>query len=96
MGLYGERIGALHMVLPDKKIAKNVKSQIRSIIRNNYSTPPHHGAAIVTTILSNKELHDKWKEELKQISLNLNNMRWKLRHTLEKNDTPGDWKHITD
>jgi len=75
MGLYGERVGALHMVLPESKTARNVKSQIRSIIRNNYSTPPHHGAAIVTTILSNKELNDKWKEELKEISVNLKNMR---------------------
>jgi aspartate/tyrosine/aromatic aminotransferase len=54
MGLYGERIGALHMVTSDKDTAAKVLSQIKMVIRPNYSSPPLHGARIAERILSNK------------------------------------------
>lgn len=46
MGLYGERVGALHVVTPDKETADKVLSQLKQIIRANYSSPPLHGARI--------------------------------------------------
>jgi aspartate aminotransferase len=46
-GLYGERIGCLHIVTPSEAVATNVMSQIKLIIRPMYSNPPIHGAAIV-------------------------------------------------
>lgn len=48
MGLYGERVGALHVVCKDAEAAKNVTSQIKVMVRQNYSSPPIHGAKIVT------------------------------------------------
>jgi aspartate aminotransferase len=54
MGLYGERIGALHVVTQDKKTADTVLSQVKMVIRANYSSPPLHGARIAERILSNK------------------------------------------
>jgi aromatic-amino-acid transaminase len=47
MGLYGERTGALHIVCNNKEEASRVLSQIKILIRTNYSSPPKHGARIV-------------------------------------------------
>ena len=44
MGLYGERTGALHFICKDKTIADKVLSQIKILIRTNYSSPPRNGA----------------------------------------------------
>jgi aspartate/tyrosine/aromatic aminotransferase len=51
MGLYGERVGALHVVTGDQKYTGNVLSQLKQIIRANYSSPPIHGAKIAEKIL---------------------------------------------
>ena len=52
MGLYGERTGALHFVCANKEIAGRVLSQLKIIVRVNYSSPPKHGARIAGLILS--------------------------------------------
>jgi aspartate/tyrosine/aromatic aminotransferase len=46
MGLYGERVGAIHIVTPDKQSTAKVLSQVKNIIRANYSSPPFSGARI--------------------------------------------------
>jgi len=55
MGLYGERIGAFHVVTSDKDTASKVLSQLKMVIRPNYSSPPLHGARIVERVLSNPQ-----------------------------------------
>ena len=60
-GLYGERIGALHIVTTSKDVATRVLSQIKLVIRPMYSNPPAHGARIVQKILSNPQLTNEWK-----------------------------------
>lgn len=52
MGLYGERVGALHIVSPDKETTSKVLSQVKNIIRANYSSPPLGGARIADRILN--------------------------------------------
>lgn len=52
MGLYGERVGAFHVLTPDKNTAAKVLSQLKMIIRANYSSPPIHGARIAERVLS--------------------------------------------
>ena len=52
MGLYGERTGALHFVCGDKAEAGKVLSQIKIIIRVNYSSPPKHGSRIAALVLN--------------------------------------------
>ena len=47
MGLYGERIGALHVVCPDPDTAEAVVSALRLIIRPMWSNPCIHGARLV-------------------------------------------------
>jgi len=93
-GLYGERIGGLHMVCNDVKKVDEVISQLNVLIRPFYSNPPKHGAEIVHTILSNPELYSEWKVELKAMADRINKMRTLLFDELNKLGTPGDWSHI--
>ena len=52
-GLYGERIGAIHISCPSADNAKKVMSQIKIVARAMYSNPPIHGARLVATCLAN-------------------------------------------
>ena len=62
--LYGERVGALSIVAADSAEAARVLSQLKRVIRTNYSNPPAHGGKIVATILANPELRQLWEQEL--------------------------------
>jgi aspartate aminotransferase len=64
MGLYGERTGALHFVCRDNKSAAKVLSQVKILIRVNYSSPPRHGARIASMILNQPDLRQQWLNEL--------------------------------
>lgn len=63
-GLYNERVGALTLVANSAAAADAALSQIKTLVRVNYSNPPAHGAKIVTTILSSPELRADWETEL--------------------------------
>jgi aromatic-amino-acid transaminase len=62
--LYGERVGALSLVTADGDEAKRVRSQLKRVIRTNYSNPPTHGGALVATVLARPELRAQWESEL--------------------------------
>ena len=62
--LYGERVGALSVLCADKSEADRVLSQLKIVIRTNYSNPPTHGGAVVATVLGNPELRALWEQEL--------------------------------
>lgn len=94
-GLYGERIGALHIVLSDQATADKVQSQVLLEIRPMYSNPPLHGALIVQKVLSDPALTASWKQELREVSQRIIAMRTSLRSELERLQTPGDWSHVT-
>jgi aspartate/tyrosine/aromatic aminotransferase len=95
MGLYGERIGALHFVCADKATCDKVISQIRGIVRTQYSSPPKHGAMIAAAILTNADNRKQWLDELGPVCKRMIDMRAALRTALEKKGVPGDWSHIT-
>lgn len=82
MGLYGERTGALHIVCKDKLTAEKVMSQVKIIIRSNYSSPPIHGARIAGRILCNPENRKQWLQELTTVTNRMNNMRAALKAAL--------------
>lgn len=94
-GLYGERIGALHIVCADEATAVKVLSQLKMVIRPSYSSPPMHGALLVTRILEDPALRRQWEAELSQVSQRIISMRAKLVEELRKLNVPGDWSHIT-
>ncbi|MBK4765392.1 MAG: aspartate/tyrosine/aromatic aminotransferase, partial [Pantoea sp. Brub] len=81
-GLYNERIGAITLLSSNANITKNMLSQIKNIIRSNYSNPPIHGAAIVSTIINCQELYAMWKEELSQMCHRIKYMRTLFVQTL--------------
>ena len=62
--LYGERVGALSIVTAGKEEAGRVLSQVKRVIRTNYSNPPIHGGAIVAAVLNSPELRQMWEDEL--------------------------------
>jgi aspartate/tyrosine/aromatic aminotransferase len=91
MGLYGLRTGAIHVVTPDKATASKVLSQMKIIIRANYSSPPLTGARIAEKILNNEALFNEWQAELKGIAERVIQMRRQMRARLEELKTPGSW-----
>merc|ERR1712113_1246989 len=64
-GLYGERIGYIHVKCVTAERAEVVLSQLKILVRQAYSSPPAHGASIVYKILSNPDLKRQWLSELK-------------------------------
>ena len=73
--LYGERAGALNIVTASKDEAMRVLSQLKRIIRTNYSNPPTHGGKIVATVLADPELRALWEKELGQMRERIKQMR---------------------
>jgi len=67
LSLYGERVGALSIVTGSADEAARTLSQLKRVIRTNYSNPPTHGGQAVTTVLTTPELRALWDKELGQM-----------------------------
>ena len=76
--LYGERVGALSIVTGSPEEAKRVLSQLKRIVRTNYSNPPTHGCQIVATVLGNPQLRSLWDRELGAMRDRIKVMRKRL------------------
>ena len=73
--LYGERVGSLSVVTGNATEAARVLSQLKRIIRTNYSNPPTHGGQIVATVLASPELRKLWEAELGAMRERIKSMR---------------------
>ncbi len=93
-GLYNERIGALTVVSADADTAKAVQSQVKKRIRANYSNPPAHGGAIVTTVLTDPELRVQWENEVSEMRDRINAMRHLFVETLNQLGVEQDFSFI--
>ncbi|NDP39787.1 MAG: aspartate/tyrosine/aromatic aminotransferase [Rhodoferax sp.] len=93
--LYGERVGALSVLCEDKEVAARVLSQLKIVIRTNYSNPPTHGGAIVTAVLSTPELRALWEKELGEMRVRIKAMRQKLVDGLKAAGIKQDMSFIT-
>src|SRR5690606_34482669 len=62
--LYGERVGALTVVSDSAEESGRVQSQVKRLVRANYSSPSFHGAALVSGVLNDKGLRKQWADEL--------------------------------
>jgi len=94
-GLYNERVGSLTFVAGSADTAKAVQSQVKACVRRNYSNPPAHGGAIVSTILNDDALTSQWRGELAEMRDRINGMRSLLVHTLADKGADRDFSFIT-
>jgi aromatic-amino-acid transaminase len=69
--LYGERVGALSIVAASSEEIARVASQLKRVIRTNYSNPPIHGGKVVATVLANPELRNLWEKELAEMRVRI-------------------------
>jgi aromatic-amino-acid transaminase len=93
--LYGERVGALSVVCIDKEECGRVLSQLKIVIRSNYSTPPIHGGAVVAAVLTNPEWRATWEKELSEMRVRIKAMRQKLVNGLKAAGVKQDMSFIT-
>ena len=92
--LYGERVGALSIVTASKEETARVLSQVKRIIRTNYSNPPTHGGALVTAVLSSPELRKIWEDELVGMRERIRSMRTQLVEALNARGVKQDFTFI--
>jgi aromatic-amino-acid transaminase len=92
--LYGERVGALSIVTQSKEESARVLSQLKRVIRTNYSNPPTHGAAIVAMVLNSPKLRQMWEDELAEMRERIKAMRHGLNKKLAAAGAPQDFSFI--
>ena len=95
-GLYGERVGTLSVACKDADEAARVLSQLKLIIRPMYSSPPIHGALIVSEVLGDEALSKQYYQECADMATRIGGMRKQLRSEVEAAGSTHDWKHVTD
>ncbi|KAG9046767.1 Aspartate aminotransferase, cytoplasmic [Tulasnella sp. UAMH 9824] len=94
-GLYGERVGALHVLTSTKDEADRVRSQLSILQRSEISNPPAYGARLIALLLTDEQLFAQWKEDIKTMAYRIIDMRKQLHHILTNElQTPGNWDHI--
>jgi len=93
-GMYGERVGALHIVCSNTEERRKVGTQLNRLIRSLWSSPPLHGGRMVEMVLRDKELYAQWERDLQVMSERIRRMRKRLYDALVEKGTPGDWSHI--
>jgi aromatic-amino-acid transaminase len=93
--LYGERVGALSVLCDSKDEAARVLSQLKIVIRTNYSNPPTHGGAVVAAVLGNPEWRALWESELAGMRTRIKAMRQKLADGLKAAGVTQDMGFIT-
>jgi aromatic-amino-acid transaminase len=93
--LYGERVGALSVLCESTDEAARVLSQLKIVIRTNYSNPPTHGGAVVAAVMADPKLRALWEEELGAMRVRIKSMRQKLVDGLKAAGVKQDMGFIT-
>jgi aromatic-amino-acid transaminase len=88
-------VGALSVLCKDKDEASRVLSQLKIVIRTNYSNPPTHGGAVVATVLNDPELRALWEKELAAMRVRIKQMRSALVDKLKAAGVKQDMSFIT-
>ena len=92
--LYGERVGALSVVTANRDESARVMSQIKRIVRTNYSSPPTHGGSVVAAVLASPELRRVWEGELAEMRARILAMRASLVDKLKGRGGAQDFAFI--
>ncbi|KAL2276505.1 hypothetical protein FJTKL_00819 [Diaporthe vaccinii] len=93
-GLYGERVGLLHVVCRTEAAQAKTVGMLTRLSRAEITTPPINGARIAARVLEDEKLKDQWLADLLHMSDRMRSMRRRLVQGLQKRHTPGSWDHI--
>ncbi len=94
-GLYNERTGAITFVCDSSSTADKLVSNLKLVIRRNYSNPPSHGGSIVVTIMNDAKLRSQWEAEVKEMRDRIKQMREGLVAGLKAKGASQDFSFIT-
>lgn len=92
--LYGERVGALTIVTGSSDEAARVLSQLKRVIRTNYSNPPAHGGSVVAAVLADPKLRALWEQELAEMRDRIKEMRRGLVDGLQRRGVKRDFSFV--
>jgi aromatic-amino-acid transaminase len=92
--LYGERVGALSVVASSAEEAARLLSQLKRVVRTNYSNPPLHGGKVVATVLSTPELRQLWEDELAGMRVRIKQTREALVQKLAEKAPGRDFAFV--
>jgi aromatic-amino-acid transaminase len=92
--LYGERVGALSVVAASADEAARLMSQLKRVVRTNYSNPPTHGGKVVATVLTTPALRQLWEEELAGMRVRIREMRGVFVEKLKEKAPGHDFEFV--
>ncbi|HYL88586.1 MAG TPA: amino acid aminotransferase [Burkholderiales bacterium] len=92
--LYGERVGAFSLVTASPDEAARALSQLKRIVRTNYSNPPGHGSQLVAAVLASAELRALWEQELAAMRERIKRMRLDLVSKIKDRVPKSDFAFI--
>ena len=95
-GLYRERTGALIVIAAGHEQLLDVRSQVAALARGLWSTPPAHGAAVVTTILADDALRQIWQDEVEGMRQRIASLRHELVEALTPYGLAERFAHIAE
>jgi aromatic-amino-acid transaminase len=96
MSLYGERVGAFSVVTASAEEAARLLSQVKRVIRTNYSNPSTHGGMAVTKVLTTPELRTQWEQELTQMRERIKTMRRSLVEKIRSHRADFDFNYVAN
>jgi aromatic-amino-acid transaminase len=94
--LYGERVGAFSIVTGSAEESSRVLSQLKRIVRTNYSNPPSHGSKLVAAVLGSPQLRAQWDRELGQMRERIKSMRKLLVEKIHARVPGADFSFVLD
>ena len=94
--LYGERVGALSVVAASGEEAARLMSQVKRVVRTNYSNPPVHGGKVVATVLTTPALRQLWEDELAGMRVRIKEMRESFVAKLKAKAPAHDFDFVRD
>jgi aromatic-amino-acid transaminase len=94
--LYGERVGALSVLAASGEEAARVLSQLKRVVRTNYSNPPLHGGKVVATVLATPELRQLWEEELAAMRVRIKETRGEFVRKLKERAPGRDFEFVRE
>ncbi|MGB5079161.1 MAG: amino acid aminotransferase [Burkholderiales bacterium] len=94
LSLYGERVGSLSVVAQDGEEAARVLSQLKRLVRTNYSNPPIHGGQVAAIVLTTPELRALWERELGDMRERIKEMRRQLVDQLRERAPRADFRFV--